>query len=393
LKELKTLSLLFIFSICFSYLYSQEVSFKTYSVQDGLVANPVRRIFQDSKGFIWIATWEGLSKYDGYKFTNFTTANGLSHNLVNDLFEADGKIYVAENNGCIDVIQNDRIQKAFIARSAVNHFLSLKNGSILLTTDDNGVYEFSKGRFYRPEQKIDGLTCGEIIQLNDSLLLGHTSNWGLQFITNDYKLFSKSVFHDLDFSSLYKDSKNRTWVCTSKGLKLLSPTIRTNEPPHFSPLPASFNVPEITQPIVTDILEDPDGGFWIATLKGLVRLEASGRVQVYTGKNGFLLLLSVLSYATGKIIFGWVQRWGLQNLSAKTRSMFLKTTGFLKMILVASYTWITMICYSLLAMVFNNIKISQIPFSIWHIRIMIPLWLSSREVNRYCFILETHLAN
>lgn len=330
MKELKTLSLLFIFSICFSYLYSQEVSFKTYSVQDGLVANPVRRIFQDSKGFIWIATWEGLSKYDGYKFTNFTTANGLSHNLVNDLFEADGKIYVAENNGCIDVIQDDRIQKAFIARSAVNHFLSLKNGSILLTTDDNGVYEFSKGRFYRPEQKIDGLTCGEIIQLNDSLLLGHTSNWGLQFITNDYKLFSKSVFHDLDFSSLYKDSKNRTWVCTSKGLKLLSPTIRTHEPPHFAPLPASFNVPEITQPIVTDILEDPDGGFWIGTLQGLVRLEASGRVQVYTGKNGLpsSAVGTILRDRENNIWFGTAL--GLAKFVSKNQVHVFKDNGVFK---------------------------------------------------------------
>jgi len=36
--------------------------------------------FSKIKGFIWIATWEGLSKYDGYRFTNFSKANGLSHN-------------------------------------------------------------------------------------------------------------------------------------------------------------------------------------------------------------------------------------------------------------------------------------------------------------------------
>jgi ligand-binding sensor domain-containing protein len=65
----------------------------------------VRRIFQDKKGFIWIGTWEGLSKYDGYKFTNYTIANGLSHNMVNDLYESpDEKLYVAENNGTVDVL-------------------------------------------------------------------------------------------------------------------------------------------------------------------------------------------------------------------------------------------------------------------------------------------------
>ena len=64
-------------------LASQRVIFKTYTVYDGLVANPVRCIYQDSKGFIWIGTYEGLSRYDGYKFTNYTTANGLSHNFIN----------------------------------------------------------------------------------------------------------------------------------------------------------------------------------------------------------------------------------------------------------------------------------------------------------------------
>ena len=85
-------------------LSAQHFIFKPYTVEDGLVSNPVRRIYQDNKGFIWIATWEGLSKYDGNKFTNYTIANGLSHNMVNDMYESpDGRLYVAENDGSVDV--------------------------------------------------------------------------------------------------------------------------------------------------------------------------------------------------------------------------------------------------------------------------------------------------
>src|SRR5205814_8758271 len=80
---------------------AQQTIFKTYTVSDGLVNNAIRKVFQDSKGFLWISTWEGLSKYDGNRFTNFTERNGLSHNLVNDIGEAaNGDIYVAMNNGC-----------------------------------------------------------------------------------------------------------------------------------------------------------------------------------------------------------------------------------------------------------------------------------------------------
>jgi len=56
-------------------LTAQQLIFKTYTVEGGLVSNPVRRIYQDNKGFIWIATLEGLSKYDGNKFTNYTIAD------------------------------------------------------------------------------------------------------------------------------------------------------------------------------------------------------------------------------------------------------------------------------------------------------------------------------
>src|SRR5258705_3805675 len=100
------------FLIISSYTIAQQLIFKTYTAEDGLVANPIRRILQDSRGFIWIGTWEGLSKYDGHKFTNYTTVNGLSHNLVNDMYESpDGKLYVAENNGAVDILQRDAIVK------------------------------------------------------------------------------------------------------------------------------------------------------------------------------------------------------------------------------------------------------------------------------------------
>src|SRR5437762_14217804 len=90
----------------------QQPIFKTYTVGDGLVNNSVRRIFQDSKGFLWIATWEGLSKYDGNRFTNFTETNGLSHNLINDVVELpSGDIYVASNLGTVDLIGADQIKR------------------------------------------------------------------------------------------------------------------------------------------------------------------------------------------------------------------------------------------------------------------------------------------
>src|SRR5688572_18254120 len=127
--------------------HAQQILFKTYTRQNGLVANQVRRVIQDSKGFIWIATWEGLSKYDGNKFTNYSTTNGLAFNLINDIFEdKDGKIYIAQNNGNLDIIVNDQLQKTEHENITVNQFFQMSDNSIYASTDHDGLVQFKDGR-------------------------------------------------------------------------------------------------------------------------------------------------------------------------------------------------------------------------------------------------------
>jgi DNA-binding NarL/FixJ family response regulator len=71
-----------------------------YTTADGLARDEINRIVRDSHGFLWFATAEGLSRFDGYRFTNYTTDQGLPHRSVNDLLEArDGTYWVATDDG------------------------------------------------------------------------------------------------------------------------------------------------------------------------------------------------------------------------------------------------------------------------------------------------------
>lgn len=79
---------------------AERLPIKTYTIADGLMRDLVTRIRQDSRGFLWFCTEEGLSRFDGVAITNFTTADGLPHPAVNDFVEtANGTIYVATNRG------------------------------------------------------------------------------------------------------------------------------------------------------------------------------------------------------------------------------------------------------------------------------------------------------
>src|SRR3954470_8505030 len=80
--------------------HAERLPLKTYTTADGLPHNEINRIVRDSRGFLWFCTGDGLSRFDGYGFTNFGTAQGLPHRTVNDLLETrDGRLWVATRGG------------------------------------------------------------------------------------------------------------------------------------------------------------------------------------------------------------------------------------------------------------------------------------------------------
>src|SRR5215813_10170783 len=79
---------------------AEQLPIKTYTTADGLLRDQVNRIKRDSRGFLWFCTNDGLSRFDGYGFTNYTTDDGLPNRVANDLLETrSGAIWVATGNG------------------------------------------------------------------------------------------------------------------------------------------------------------------------------------------------------------------------------------------------------------------------------------------------------
>lgn len=275
----------------FRPLLAQQYIFKNYTVNDGLVANYVHRIFQDSKGFLWIATWEGLSKYDGHKFTNFNTNNGLSHNLVNDFYESEnGELFIATNGGGIDLINGNKvIPKAVPSTVIINRFLKYPNHPVIVSTDGNGLQEFKDGKLIKPTQPFPDNTYNNIVTLNDSLFIA-SSNYSIQVLDLNYKLYAKlfdSATHFTD-NMFYKDAKSRIWTGASSGLKLLLLPAQRNIPLKKISPPSPFALPVLQRNNVNDIFEDSDGTTWIATSSGLIKINSNGIHQLITTKDGLI---------------------------------------------------------------------------------------------------------
>ncbi|MEO5977154.1 MAG: two-component regulator propeller domain-containing protein, partial [Chryseolinea sp.] len=90
----------------------QDLQFEQLSTEDGLSQSNVICILQDSRGFMWFGTRNGLDKYDGYKFTVYKNdpndSLSLSHNSVTDIVEdADGNLWIATNGGGLNKFDRD----------------------------------------------------------------------------------------------------------------------------------------------------------------------------------------------------------------------------------------------------------------------------------------------
>ena len=77
----------YIFVFLSTSIFSQEYSYRHYTVKDGLVQNQVMTMFRDSKGYLWLGTKGGVSRFDGMKFENYTVNDGLISNQIIRIFE------------------------------------------------------------------------------------------------------------------------------------------------------------------------------------------------------------------------------------------------------------------------------------------------------------------
>jgi ligand-binding sensor domain-containing protein len=82
-----------VFLLCGNTLFSQDKDYiyDHYNISNGLISDNVFKIFTDRSGYIWIITYNGLQKYDGYEFKTYTSdpaiEGTLSSNFVVDIFE------------------------------------------------------------------------------------------------------------------------------------------------------------------------------------------------------------------------------------------------------------------------------------------------------------------
>ncbi len=81
-----------------NFAQCQTLPFRRYTTKEDLPSNRITSLFQDSGGFLWIGSDEGLSVYDGVTFKTFTVLDGLPNPFVTRIIESNihpGTLWIA----------------------------------------------------------------------------------------------------------------------------------------------------------------------------------------------------------------------------------------------------------------------------------------------------------
>lgn len=133
--------LILFFTVIAIQLFSQEnIKFKRYSIDEGLSQGNVNTILQDSKGFMWFGTQDGLNRFDGYEFKVYKPIaddpHSLNNGIVKSMYESrDGRIWVGTAGGGLNVY--DKITDTF--KSYMNDpqdITSLSNNAVYSIFED-----------------------------------------------------------------------------------------------------------------------------------------------------------------------------------------------------------------------------------------------------------------
>ncbi|NUN70836.1 MAG: hypothetical protein HUU02_14130 [Bacteroidetes bacterium] len=275
-----------LFFICSLPLTAQSLKFRHLGIEQGLSQSSVMCMLQDSDGFLWFGTWDGLNRYDGYTFVHYRhdpqDSSTLSNNSIIAMAEApDGKLWIGTATRGINVLdrRNGEVQRlplypTDVVGPSVFHMIDSFTMAVGMI---HGVLKYDiRDPMKTPvHEQSDSLA---IYYLNDK----DRTEWTVQLNGIIRRSASgRRTFHPFDPAALglpasstlfhlYSDRYGTLWVSTFGGGLIQFDADRSEfRRPNFARL-------GLTSRTVRFVTEDRQGRFWVGTEDGLFRAVFSG---------------------------------------------------------------------------------------------------------------------
>jgi ligand-binding sensor domain-containing protein/serine phosphatase RsbU (regulator of sigma subunit) len=139
--------LLFFFSVLTNLAFSQDYNFRNFNSEEGLVQSYIYAIVQDERGYLWVGTGNGLSRYNGFIFENYTISDSLADNFITCGISDGECLWFGHMNGRLSYFNGKKFHTVNIPQSNVGpltHFAKSPDGQIWVSTYSDGILKLDK---------------------------------------------------------------------------------------------------------------------------------------------------------------------------------------------------------------------------------------------------------
>lgn len=198
---------------------AQQYTFINYSTEQGLAQSQVSAMVQDQKGYLWFATFGGLSRFDGLEFTNFTQKDGLFENRLYSIFLEENGIMWIGSVGGYSVYNGIEFTSTALPKSVSNYnIISIckdKDGFIWMGLEGGGLAQIKNGQtiLYNEKDNIDVNVRTVFSDSKGNLWVGTRA--GL-YLFNQGKFILQTIagYPDRNVSCINENKNKQLWVGT-----------------------------------------------------------------------------------------------------------------------------------------------------------------------------------
>lgn len=260
--------------------------------QDDLPQSHVQSLLQTADGYLWIATQEGLVRFDGHRFVVFDARNtaGLSSSYVRTLLESrDGSLWIGTRGGGLSryregVFEAVAPDHPVLGSGSIHALAEDARGDLWVGTGDQGLWHLRDGQWssFDPDGSLAGATVLSLLPEGAVLWVG-TRKQGLGRVVGDRFVpwtppggDGDALAHD-SVLSLLRDREGVLWVGTlGHGLVRI-------DGDDEQILTTADGLPGDS---IKALLEDRDGNLWAGTYGGGLGRLAGGRWSTWTAAEG-----------------------------------------------------------------------------------------------------------
>ena len=270
-KKILLLTLLLFVSF---HINGQRQNFRHFSLKDGLPDASVSSITQSNNGFIYFATENGLSRFDGKATTNYSTSDGLVGNSVNSIVPLNENGLLIGTQSGLSIFDGDKFINYTESNGLISNFINtiFKIGKEYLIGTNNGISLFSNGIFYSDifNDFFKNHKVNEFVTDSDGTLFIGTHK-GLFKILNNSVI---TINNDIIVKSLLISSEGVLFCGTRQGLYKLENNLLQR-------------VKKFNKLVIYSIFEDDSKRIWLGTNKGIYKI-FKNNIRNYAARDSFL---------------------------------------------------------------------------------------------------------